>query len=343
MTKACTSVDVAQRAGVSQSTVSLVISGKAEGRVAPGTKEAVLQACRELGYRPNAAARSLKLGRANAVAVVVPNAAHPFFAPMFQSASRAARARGYAVVLVDAENSRDWQQVIVGTVGAHNLDGVVLHHAPEGLDLSGLSGRVVLMEADSTGVPSLHLDIEGGTKAAVGHLLSLGHERIAHIAADLSIESFRARRDAYRRSLQEAGLSVRNGYEERAAKDRGAFTAEAGRAAARRLLTLPEPPTAIFCSDDLFAVGAYKAAKETGLRVPEDLSVVGFDDLEIATMVEPELTTVRIPTERMGAGAITLLLDLLESENGKTTDGVRGGVPLPLVIRSSTAPPRRPA
>lgn len=338
MARAYTSVDVARRVGVSQSTVSLVLSDKAEGRVSPETREAVLRACRELGYRPNAAARSLKLGRANAVAIVVPNASHPFFAPMFQGASRAARERGYAVVLVDAENSRDWQQVIVDTLGAHSLDGIVLQHAPEGLDLMGLAGKVALMEADAPGIPSLHLDVEGGTRAAVEHLVSLGHERIAHVAADLSIESFRIRRDAYRRTLEESGLPVPDGYEERAAGDAGPFTVEGGRAAVLRLLALPEPPTAIFCSDDLFAVGAYKAAREVGLRIPQDLSVVGFDDLAVATMVEPELTSVRIPPEEMGAGAVTLLLDHLE---GGSADGPAAKIPLELVVRGSTAPPKR--
>lgn len=331
-------MDVARQARVSQSTVSLVLSGKATGRVSDDTQEAVLRACRELDYQPNAAARSLRLGRANAVAVVVPNAAHPFFAPMFQGASRAARRRGYAVVLVDAENSRDWQRVVLDTLDAYALDGVLLQHAPESLDLSGLADRVVLMEADSPGVPSLHLDVAGGTRAAVEHLLSLGHGRIAHLEADLSIEAFRIRVDAYRSTLEEAGVPIREEYEERAARDSGPFTVEGGKAAARKLLSLPEPPTAIFCSDDLFAVGAYKAAKEAGLRIPADLSVVGYDDLEIARMIEPELTTVRIPPGEMGARSITLLLDLLEGSYAAETGSTK--IPLEFVVRESTGPQR---
>lgn len=339
--QAPTAWDVARLAGVSQSTVSLVLAEKADGRVSPNTQEAVLRAARQLNYFPNAAARSLRTGRASAVALVVPDAMNPFFGPVFYGAEQAARVNDHTVVLVNADNSQDWQQILLDTLSAHALDGFVLWPGPPGAlgpELEGLEQKVVVVEARPPNVPSVRIDVEGGARAALEHLLELGHTKIAHLAPDLNLDTFEVRRAQYRRVLSETGIPFPEEYEQRAT-----LTVEDSRKAARGLLQLDDRPSAVFCDDDLMAVGAYKAARDLGLKIPYDLSITGFDDVEIARVVEPELTTVAIPAEYVGRRAIALLLAALE-EVETTPQTVRSElVPTELVVRGSTAPPMRGA
>lgn len=335
-----TGFDVARRAAVSQSAVSLVLSGKAQGRISLATQRRVLEACRELGYRPHPAARSLRLGRANAVALVVPDAVHPFYAHLFQGASRAARDRGYTVVLVDAENSDDWREVILDTLTRYALDGFVIHLLAPEVEGAELAGRTVLIEASHPRMPTVDLDVAGGTRAAMDHLLGLGHRRIAHLAGDLSAEIFRVRRDGYLAALRRVGVVPPSRYVVGVVDDGGPFNFERAHEAMTRMLRADDPPTAVFCADDMFAVGAVKAALDLGLRVPEELSVVGFDDLEAARMLTPELTTIAIPAPRVGQLAVDVLLDLLEGRRAANAPQ-RLTVDLHLVVRSSTGPLRR--
>lgn len=333
------SIDVARLVGVSQSTVSLVLSGKSNGRVSPSVHDAVLRASKELNYYPNAAARSLRLGRTRTIAVVVADALHPFYATMLRHASQAARKQGYAVLLVDMETSLDWQRVLFETLNAHEIDGFVLC-APVMADLRGFEDKVVLLEAEAPNTPYIDLDIEGGTRAAMRHLLDLGHTRIAHLAALVSgEEAFRLRGVTYRRVLEEAGITIPSEYERRVAEDGIPFNMQRARVLSREMLQLPQPPTAIFCDDDLFAIGAYKAAHDLRLRIPADLSIVGFDDIEAAQYVEPELTTVAIPADLMGGRAVEALIELLESPTGSVQHGHLDRLPLQLIVRGSTAPP----
>jgi DNA-binding LacI/PurR family transcriptional regulator len=335
-----TSFDVARLAGVSQSTVSLVLSGKGEGRVSPSVQDAVLRACKQLNYHPNAAARSLRLGRTRTIAVVVADALHPFYAALLRHASQAARARDYAVILVDMETRLDWQEVLFETLNAHEVDGFILC-APVMIDLRGYEDQVVLLEAQAPGVPNIDLDIEGGTRAALKHLIALGHTRIAHLAGvPPGEQAFQLRGITYRRMLEEYGLPLYPAYERRAAEAGIPFAMQRARSIARELLSLPEPPTAIFCDDDLFAIGVYKAAHDLRLRIPADLSIVGFDDIEAAQYVEPELTTVAIPADLMGSRAANMLIERLETPSAVQGEHLET-LPLRLVVRGSTAPPSR--
>lgn len=332
-----TAHQVAELAGVSQATVSLVLSGKAHGRASAQTQDAVLRACEALGYWPNPSARSLRNGRADAVALIVPDVLHPFFAAMFRAAAHAARERGYAVVLIDAENSGDWQQVMVETLKGHALDGFVLWYAP-GTDLRGHERNVVLVEREVPGVACIRLDNEGGTRAALRHLLELGHQRIAHLQADQTIDAYARHTTAFREVLREAGIEPRPDCQLSAMGPGEPLTVEAGYAAARRVLTGEDRPTALFCSDDLFAAGAMKAARDLGLAVPGDLSVIGFDDVDLAALLEPELTTVRIPAQRLGETAVRRLFGLLHDEGGVSPTGPTEVIELDLVVRGSTGP-----
>ncbi|GCE11866.1 LacI family DNA-binding transcriptional regulator [Tengunoibacter tsumagoiensis] len=328
-----TSIDVARRAGVSQSTVSLVLAGKAAGRVSPDLQEKIFEIAQDLGYRPNIAARTLRLGYSQVIALVVPDITNPFFAALLAEVEQIARRHGYTVVLLNTKNVPDWQQLLVKDFAADLLSGFLFC----GLNFSfdelapAIKKRTVLMDAPD-GLhrqPSiLQLDITGGMHAALVHLIQLGHRRIVHLAAAVEEETFRVRQQVYQRVLREAGLPL-DETSQRAAL----FTVPSALEAARQLLAAAETPTAILCDSDFLAIGAYQAAQERGLRIPEELSIIGFDDSLIAQILTPALTTVAIPVAQMSELAFAMLLALLE---GRACE-VPPPVPLQLIIRASTA------
>jgi DNA-binding LacI/PurR family transcriptional regulator len=322
-----TSIDVARRAGVSQSTVSLVFSGKGQGRVSEATQELVRRCARELGYRPNVAAQALRLGSSRAVALLVPDITNPFFSRVLRGAQRAAQAAGYTVALVDTGNDRRWEEQSFEALRAGPVDGYLLFEVspPEAL---GPDENVVLVEAEAPRRPSVRFDAEGGAAAGFAHLVDLGHRRIGHLAADFDAPTFHLREAARRRVLGEAGLDP-----DTQPRAMTAIGIDDARDAAGALLA--DRPTAVFCDDDLIAAGLYLAARERGLRIPGDVSVVGFDDMDFARVLDPPLTTVALDAELLGASAFELL------EARMTGRGTRRRVVLPaeLLVRESTGAP----
>jgi DNA-binding LacI/PurR family transcriptional regulator len=320
-----TSVDVARRAGVSQSTVSLVLSGKSAGRISARTEAAVRQAADELGYRLNIAARALRTGTARTVAMVVTDVTHPFFGPVLRGAQAAAWRAGYAVTLVDVANDPDRELASFEALRAGPADGFMFFT----VDPPEQSGEhVVAIEVSPPGMPFARFDTGRGTDLAIDHLVSLGHERIGHLASELDAETFRIRREHVLARLAAAGLEP-CGYEQ------AAFRFDAAHAAALRLLSGPDRPTGVHCDDDLLAGGIYLAARDLGLRIPDDVSVVGFDDLPFAEVFEPPLTTIKIDPEALGATAWELLAALMADEPASGQI-----LPVELVVRGSTSAPR---
>lgn len=328
-----TSFDVAKRAGVSQSTVSLVLSGKAAGRVSQHTQEAVLRVARELGYQPHMAARTLRLGRTHVAALLIPDVSNPFFATLLQGAEQAARLREYTVVQVSTGNDTEWQQRVMHALATRSIDGFILCavDVPTDANLELLRGNAVMVDGCSPEFPSLVLDIEQGASAALHHILALGHRRVAHLAAHIDVETFRVRQRVYERLLNEAGLPLRADYQATAGVD-----LEESYRAALELLRGPEPPTAIFCDDDLMAAGVYQAARYLHMRIPTDLSVVGFCGSLVAQILDPALTTVVIPALDLGRRAMELLLTALETDMSPFIETV----PLDFRARASTVSPR---
>ncbi len=323
-----TSVDVAERAGVSQSTVSLVFSGKGQGRVSEATQEHVRRCARELGYRPNVAAQALRLGASRAVALLVPDITNPFFSRVLRGAQRAARSAGYTVALVDTANDRRWEEQTFEALRAGPVDGYLLFEVdpPGGL---GPDEHVVLMESEAPRRPSVRFDAEAGAEAAFRHLVELGHKRVGHLAASFDAPTFHRREAARRRVLGEAGLDP-----DSLPRALTAIGIEEAHIAAGPLLD--ERPTAVYCDDDLIAAGLYLAARERGIRLPRDLSVVGFDDMDFARALEPALTTVVLDAELLGATAF----ELLERRMSGSRTRQRIVLPAELLVRDSTAPPR---
>ena len=330
----CTTHDVAAKAGVSQPTVSLVLSRNPTARVAADTRERVLKAAEELGYQPNVVARSLVRRRSYAIGLVVPDLANQFFAHVVSGAQRVAIEEGYAVLLCEQRGTAI--DVHLDALRARQVDGVILDAAgaasiPEEL-LDGIN--VVLIDQPSERWPGVASDAEGAGRMAGEHLVALGHRRVAFIGPSADVHSFRMRERGFARAVRAAGLTLESELVRRAPA-----TVTGGHTAMRALLALPTPPTAVFCANDLLALGAYKACGQAGVQIPRDVSIVGCDDIEFAQLVTPELTTVAVPARELGARAARLLVRDLA---GEVSPPSQRGRPLPvkLAVRGSTGPAR---
>ena len=330
-----TSRDVALAAGVSQAAVSLVLGDKWRGRVSAATAERVREAARDLGYRPNLAARNLRLGRTRTVLLVVPALTNEFFAGVYTGAARVAADHGFGVVLYPSPAGIGPARDPFASAQAA-LDGVIASSmaADAVTDIRGDQLPLVMLDSDpegSLGAATVNLDITDGVRQVTEHLLTLGHRRFLHVAADVASWTFEVRaRELAARTAAVPGTSVRTIH--------SPLSIEAALAAVGTALAQPGPrPTAMVCDDDKLAAGAYKAIRRLGLRVPDDVSVTGLDDLALATAIDPELTTVRLDAEAVGERGMRALLAVLE---GRTPDA--GDIPVELVVRGSTAPPSGP-
>ncbi|MFI6014415.1 LacI family DNA-binding transcriptional regulator [Streptomyces sp. NPDC051243] len=330
-----TSRDVAQAAGVSQAAVSLVLGDKWRGRVSEATAERVRQAARELGYRPNLAARNLRLGHTRTVLLVVPALTTEFFAGVYTGAARVAAQHGFGVVLYPSPEGIGPARDPFASAQAA-LDGVIASSmAADALTaIRGDQLPLVMLDSDpagSLGAATVNLDITDGVRQVAEHLLNLGHRRILHLAADVASWTFDVRaRELATRIGEVPGTSLLT-VSAPISID-GALTATATALSAKG-----PRPTAIVCDDDKLAAGAYKAVRRLGLRIPDDISVTGLDDLALATAIDPELTTVRLDAELFGERGMQALLAVLDGREPQ-----EGDIPVELVVRGSTAPPRAP-
>jgi len=330
--------DVAEATGVSQSTVSRVLTGAATTvPIAAETRERVIEAAARLGYRPNPLARGLRGARTMLLGVIVREITDPFFAGAIEAVSIEASQRGYNVVLGHAHGHAHEAIELWGVLEARHCDAIVLlgdmRDQPRLIeDLRGASIPVVALwqGSRSADIPSVDVDNHAGIRAVLGHLAGLGHRRIAFIGGR-RLGDIQDREDAYRGFMAERGDESIVQY---AAND-----LEGGGEALSRLLDLPQPPTAVVASTDVLALGALHAAYERGLRVPDDLSVTGFDDIPFASASIPALTTVRMPVREMVAAGVRLVID------EPPVPGMAERPPHPLltpslVVRASTAAPR---
>ena len=327
-----TTRDVAARAGVSQPTVSLVLGRNPTARVAPETRERVLRAAEELGYRPNVLARGLVQRRSFALGIVVPDLRNPFFVDVVSGAERVAAEERYAVLLSETGGRSPVPHL--EALQARQIDGILIDaHAAALLPADLLAGvNVVLIDEPSERWPGVASDAAGAGRLAGEHLLALGHRRVAFIGPADDVHAFRMRERGFVQALRAAGVALPSVRLRRAPA-----TAAGGLEAMRALLALVPRPTAVFCANDLAALGALKACAAAGVRVPAELSLVGCDDIELGRLVTPELTTIAVPARELGARAARLLLRALAGEPAP-----RASRPLPvrLVARgtSATAP-----
>jgi LacI family repressor for deo operon, udp, cdd, tsx, nupC, and nupG len=330
-----TSRDVARAAGVSQATVSLVLGDKWHGRVSERTAGLVRDTARQLAYRPNLAARNLRLGRTRTALLVVPALTNEFFARVYTGAAEVAARHDFGVVLYPSPAGVGPAKDPFASARAA-LDGVIASSmATQALAAISDAGLpLVMLDSDPAGpgaAARVNLDIADGMRQVTEHLIGLGHRRITHLASSVASWTFDVRAEA----LAEAVRAVPDAS---VTTVRSPLEVGPATAAAVRALTGPGPrPTALVCDDDVLAAGACKAVRRLGLRVPEDLSVTGFDDLALATALEPELTTVRLPAERVGERGMSALLAVLEGREPEA-----GDLPVTLRVRGSTAAPQLP-
>ncbi|MFG2605282.1 LacI family DNA-binding transcriptional regulator [Streptomyces sp. NPDC048514] len=328
-----TSRDVAQAAGVSQAAVSLVLGDKWRGRVSAATAERVREAARDLGYRPNLAARNLRLGHTRTVLLVVPALTTEFFAGVYTGAARVAAEHGFGVVLYPSPEGVGPARDPFASAQAA-LDGVIASSmAADALTaIRGDQLPLVMLDSDpdgSLGAATVNLDIADGVRQVADHLLGLGHRHVLHLAADVPSWTFEVRaRELAARMAAVPGTRITTAP--------APISIDGSLAATEAAFTTPGPrPTAVICDDDKLAAGAYKALRRLGLRIPDDVSVTGLDDLALATALDPELTTVRLDAELFGERGMQALLAVLEHRRPERAD-----IPVHLVVRGSTAPPR---
>ena len=326
-----TTHDVAKRAGVSQPTVSLVLSRNPKARVAPKTRERVLSAARELGYRPNLLAQGLVRRRSYSLGLVVPDLRDPFFADVASGAERVAAEAGYALLLCDRHGNGAARHL--EALRSRQIDGVIIDaSAAAALGAAALDGLdVVLIDQPDGAWPGVASDAEAAGRVAAEHLMSLGHARFAFMGPAADVHTFRMRERGFVVALRDAGIPLAS-----EAMRRGPATVTGGMDAMRALLALPDRPTAIFCANDLMALGAHKTCAQRHVAIPADISIVGCDDIEMARLVTPELTTVAVPAREIGARAARLLV------GNRTAPGARHArsklLPVRLMVRGSSGP-----
>ena len=329
--------DVARLSNVSIKTVSRVVNNAAE--VSPETCQKVKQAIKELGYQPNTIARNLAYGKTNAVAVIIPHSAgyifsHPFFTEVLRGIAEVLSANNINLLLQVAQRKTPY----VDLYRQRQVDGMILMSIQlgdpnlKGLAASGVPyiGTCRIAENDDSS-HWVDADFVDGVEQSMDHLISLGHHRIALLLGPKSLVSDRLREQGYRNSLEKHNLTQVEEY-----ILEGDFTSESGYALAVQAMKLPQPPSALICGDDMMAFGAVQALRELGYRVPEDVSVIGFDDINLARFSNPPLTTIRQDTYKKGRIAAENLLSLIRNEDKAVPTQCM--LDTTLIIRNSTAP-----
>lgn len=323
--------DVAERAGVSKSLVSLVLRGS--DQVRPEKRDAVLRAARELGYRPNAAARSLSEQRTRTVGVLLNDLRNPWFVDLLDGLNSLLHANGLHMLLADARLNRRTGQDPADPLLDLRVDGlVVVGTLPDPAALGAVAERIPVVLAGSRepappGVDVVAGDDERGALLVAEHLIGLGHRRIAHIAGYGAVGELRRR--SFEATMRGHGLA------DEVMVEPSDMTEEGGYRTTVRLLSRPDRPTAVFAVNDIAAIGVLSAAEELGLRVPRDLSVVGYDNTSIARLRHVWLTTVDNSSYEVGRRAAQCLLERFEATGG--AGRVQLATPT-LEIRGSTAP-----
>lgn len=341
-----TILTVAERAGVAPSTVSRVMTGR--GRVSPDTRRRVMRVAQELGYQPSAAARALITGRTASLGLIVPNITNPFFPAVIKGAQSRARALNYSVFLADADEDPVLERELVRQM-AHQNDAVIINPTPSPTVVRDVTeyrqhASVVLLNRRVPGLPSVTVDWTAGLRQGIDHLHTLGHRKLAYLAGHTASWANQERQRVLRVEADRMGMELlvlgpyATGY-------------EGGAAAAD--VVLASPATAVIAFNDLMALGLLSVLAERRVPVPERLSVVGVDDIQMSNLAFPPLTTVRAPTHLLGQRAVDLCLRLLEprvgaapSSAGAPADAASGdqltdgpeewAVPTEIVVRRST-------
>jgi len=333
---AATMKDVAVRARVSTATVSRALMNPE--KVSQATRNRVEQAAIDVGYLPGSLNRNLKRNESRTILVIVPDICDPFFSEIIRGIEVTAADQGYLVLIGDCAHQNQQEKTFIDLIITKQIDGMLLLGSRLPFDASkeeqrNLPPMVMANEfAPELELPTVHIDNLTAAFNAVNYLHELGHQRIACIAGPEEMPLCHYRLQGYVQALRRSGMTVDPHY-----IARGDFTYEAGAQALEQLLSLPQPPTAIFCHSDVMALGALSMAKRRGFRVPDDLSIIGFDNIALAEFCDPPLTTVAQPRFDIGREAMLLLLSQL---NGHTVSSGSRLLDCELVLRGTTRAPK---
>lgn len=343
MAKRATARAVAERAGVSRTTVSFVLNNVPGIRISDETRRLVLEAARALDYHPDATARRMVSGRTQVVGFVLRQNPDQAFADRFMPTvldgfSQAATAQDYKV-LFETIAPNDDSGGYTRLLRERHVDGIVLSGPrtddEELLKLHSTGAPVVLLgQLPGSAIPSVDVNNRGGAAMATEHLLARGHRRIGLITnADPVYTAAADRLAGYQQALEAAGLAFAPGLVRY-----GNFTPQSGAEAMAQLLDLPEPPTAVFVASDTVALGALQAVRRSGRRVPDDVALVGFDDVPLSEFIDPPLTTVRLPAFGLGWGAAEMLHRLITGDEIRVAQLI---LDTELIVRESSGPATR--
>lgn len=314
------------------------------------TRDRIDHAMEALGYVPSASARQLKLGHAHILGLIVPSVANPFWGEFVRATEDAAIVKGYGVLVGSSERLPDREQLYAEAMYGHGIRAIVFGSSPVSISyLAPLTERGVHIIAfdrrfyagDFPGIDSVTIDNVRAGELVTEFLIELGHRRIGFLSAPIKTASRRDRLEGYRDALVTAGISFDRSLVWEGTKDSafGDFEgAVVGQAGAATLLGRSDPPTAIVCINDFYALGACAGARQLGLAVPDDVSIVGFDDTAFAALAQPPLTTIRQPIPAMAEAAVELVVSKLKAD--PEADPIQREFPPELVVRESTAPPR---
>jgi LacI family transcriptional regulator len=326
--------DVAKLAGVSKTTVSRFLNDKSAGNMTEETKHKIMEAVECLNYKPNNIARSLKGKQTKAIGFIVHDISNPFFQPLVSGVESVLYQSGYSLVLCNTNLDLNEELLCLDTLAQRQIDGILL----AGLDISVEHLKdfkadipIVLLErqVDEDSYDIVSVDNFKGAYIGVEHLIQLGHKKIAHVTGNERSRVAKERVEAFCKCLHDYGMSVDSNY-----IIKGNYKLESGYEAMKRLMLLSNKPTAVFFGNDNMAVGGMRYLFENNIRIPDEISIVGFDDIIISSMITPPLTTIRQPIYQMGRKATSILLDRVNKKNSDKKENII--LEPSLIVRSST-------
>ncbi|WP_110112463.1 LacI family DNA-binding transcriptional regulator [Bacillus sp. CGMCC 1.16541] len=329
--------DVAKKAGFSSTTVSKALNNYSD--VSQKTKQEILRVAAEMGYLPNAHAQSLSTKKSWTIGVMFSEAngigmKHPFFNAIIESFRKCAEKEGYDLIFA-SRNLRNRDISYLEHFQYRAVDGIVVicsdSKDAQVQEMINSQLPIIVIDMMDSNCSVVHSDNVLGASLAVNYLHSLGHTKIAHIAGDPETDAGAARVKGYTDAMKKLHLPIPEQY----LINGGLFSIQEGKQAMKQLLSLSEPPTAVFTAGDHMAIGAIEAVKEEGLSVPDDMSIIGFDDIEMASYITPKLTTVKQDTELIGQRAAELLFNQITKKQKEITSDI---IPVELMIRESCKP-----
>jgi LacI family transcriptional regulator len=323
--------DIAKKANVSVTTVSRVLNDKPD--VGDDTRKKILKIIDEMNYNPNSVARGLVMQKTHTIGLIIPDISNPFFPQIVRAVEDKAQELGYSVILFNTDNHLARERKAVELFKSKQLDGLIvsLSLGNEKIlkDLKAENYPVVQIDRSVLDYhyPLISIDNKKSAYQMVEYMIKKGYKKIAHISGDLNTTTARDRLEGYKKALKNHGIPIKNEY-----IIEGEYTQNSAYQAMQSLLDLENRPRAVFAANDLSAAGVYKALFEAALEIPKDIAVAGHDDINLASLLKPELTTMRQPKYEMGERAVTILLEMINKQEFEIKDQI---LTTDLIIRES--------